>query len=170
MKNVAVHLSNLKSKVNKLGDDQLVPVSVDLSNTCDVVKNGIIKKDAYNASNEVKNKIPDITNSATTNALTTVENKISNVRNLVKKADYNTKTNEIEKKTTINHDHDKYSTTQEFIKLTWATFNARLVQANLASKSDVANFLKETHFDNKLEKLNENITSTKQDIYLFKMI
>ena len=46
MKNVAVHLSNFKSKVNKLGDDQLVPVSVDLSNTCDVVKNGVIKKDA----------------------------------------------------------------------------------------------------------------------------
>ena len=37
--------------------------------------------------NKVKNKIPNITNLATTNALTAVEIKILNVSNLVKKTD-----------------------------------------------------------------------------------
>ena len=46
------------------------------------------------------------TNLATTTALT--------FNNLVKKPDYNTKIAEIENKTTIDHDHDKYVTTQEF--------------------------------------------------------
>ena len=35
--------------------------------------------------NEVKNKIPNITNLATTSAFTAVENKITNVSNIVKK-------------------------------------------------------------------------------------
>ena len=53
--------------------------------------------------------------------------------------DYNTKINEIEKKI-IDHDHsNKYTTTPEFIKLTAKNFTARLKQANLASKSDIAN-------------------------------
>ena len=38
--------------------------------------------------NEVKNKISNITNLATTTALTAVENKIPNVSILVKKIDY----------------------------------------------------------------------------------
>ena len=37
--------------------------------------------------NKVKNKTPNITNLATTNALTSVEIKILNVSNLVKKTD-----------------------------------------------------------------------------------
>ena len=60
--------------------------------------------------NEVKGKIPNITNLATTSSLTAVGNKISSFSNLVKKNDYNTKINEIEKKIT-NPNHDKYITT-----------------------------------------------------------
>ena len=48
--------------------------------------------------NEIKNKIYNITNLVTTNALTNaVENKIPNVSNLVKITDYNTKISETEK-------------------------------------------------------------------------
>ena len=39
----------------------------------------------------VKNKIPNITNLATTSAFTAVENKTPNVSNIVKKTDYNKK-------------------------------------------------------------------------------
>ena len=53
--------------------------------------------------NEVKNKIPSITNLASTTALTTVENKILNV----KKTSYNTNISEIENKVTTDHDHGK---------------------------------------------------------------
>ena len=87
-----------------------MPVLVDLSNLSDVVKNVVVKKDVYDAKikniedkipditnlattaaalnakiNEVKSEIPNITNLATTTALTAVENKIPNVTNLVKK-------------------------------------------------------------------------------------
>ena len=61
---------------------------------------------------------------ATTTALTAVENKIP--------------------------DHSKYNTTLEFNKLTGENFSARLAQAKLSSKSDIANFVKKTDFDDKL--------------------
>ena len=49
---------------------------------------------------------------------------------------------EIENKITTDHDHDRYITTQEFNKLTSEICTARLAQANLASKSDIVNFIK----------------------------
>ena len=52
--------------------------------------------------------------------------KIASVNNLVKKIDYNTKVCEIENKFTTDHDHDKYTTTQEFNKLTSENFTAKL--------------------------------------------
>ena len=57
--------------------------------------------------------------------------------------------------------HSKYITTLEFNKLTAETFTARLVQANLASKNDISNFLKKKNFDDKLKTLNNKITSNK---------
>ena len=63
--------------------------------------------------NEVKNTIPNINNLATNTALTAVKNKIP--------------------------DHSKYITNPEFKS---ENFAARLAQANLARKSDIANFVK----------------------------
>ena len=40
-------------------------------------------------------------------------------------------------------------------KLTPENFTARLKQANLESKTDIANFVKKTYFDVKLKTLNE---------------
>ena len=39
----------MKSKVDKIGVNILLPVPVDLSKLSDVVKNNIVKKDLYNA-------------------------------------------------------------------------------------------------------------------------
>ena len=50
---------------------------------------------------------------------------------------YNTRIFEIENKI-LDHDHDKFITTQEFSKLTADSFAARLAQANLATKVDIA--------------------------------
>ena len=84
-----------------------MPVPVNLSKLSDVVKN-VVKKDIYNAkTKDIEDKIPDITNLATTTAIDAVKNKIPGVSNLVKKTDYNTKIDEIEKKFT-DHYHDKY--------------------------------------------------------------
>ena len=103
-------------------------------------------KSTLNAKiNEVKGGIPRITNLATKTAFNAVENN----SNLVIKTDYNAKINEIKKEST-DHDHSiKYITTPEFNNITLENFVARLKQANLASKSDVANFVNKTDFDNK---------------------
>ena len=56
----------MKTKVDKLDVDELVPVPVDLSKLSDVVKNGVVKKDVYNAKiKNIENKMHDITSLAT---------------------------------------------------------------------------------------------------------
>ena len=69
----------------------------------------------------------------------------------MKKTDYDTKISDFEKKIT-DPNHDKYGTTQEFNKLTTKSFNARLAQANLITKTD---------FDAKLQRLSKRIASNK---------
>ena len=86
----------------------------------------------------------------------------------LKKTDYNTKISETESKIT-GHDHDKYITTPEFNKLTAENFAARLAQANLAYKNDIANFVKKTDFDDKLKNLNKKLAQINQNIYQLKM-
>ena len=77
--------------------------------------------------------------------------KIPDVSNLVKKTNYNTKITETENKLN-NHNHDKYITTLEFNILAANVFDARIVQANLITKTD---------FDAKLLILNRKITANK---------
>ena len=82
---------------------------------------------------------------------------------LFKKTDYNTKITEIENKIT-NHKHDEYITTPEFNKLAVNTFNARIAQTNLITKTD---------FDAKLSRQQNNnrkITKNKSDHLLFKNV
>ena len=55
----------------------------------------------------------------------------------------------------------KYITTQEFNRLSADNFIARLKQGNLASKNDIANFIKKADFDNKLLSLNKSINLNK---------
>ena len=70
---------------------------------------------------------------------------------VVFKTNYNTKITEIEKKLT-DHNHDKYTDTQEFNKLATDVFNVRIALANLITKTD---------FDVKLSNLNRKITANK---------
>ena len=90
------NLANLKTEVDKLDINKLVPVPVNLSKLSDVVKNNVVKKTDYNA--KIENEIPDISNLATKTALNTVENKISDGSSLVKKRNYNTEISKIEGK------------------------------------------------------------------------
>ena len=62
MKNVPTNLSNLKSKVDKLDVDKLVPVPIDLSKLSNVVKNDVVNKDVCNAKiKNIEDKTCDIT-------------------------------------------------------------------------------------------------------------
>ena len=58
------------------------------------------------------------------------------------------------------HDCNKYIAIQEFNQLTVDNVTARLKQANLANKSNIANFVKKKDFHNKLK----NITSNKSGL------
>ena len=96
----------MKSKVDKLDVDKLVPAPVDLSKLSNLMKNEAVRKDVYNAKiKNIEDIIPDITNIvtkntlnakinavkdeinitnlATTSAITVVDNKIPSVSNLV---------------------------------------------------------------------------------------
>ena len=87
-----------------------------------------------------------------------------NDSNFVKNADEISEISEIENKITVDHDNDKQITTQVFNQLILENFTARLAQiTNLASKSNVANFVKKTDFDNKLK----NVTSNKNKLNKF---
>ena len=93
------NLANLKTEVDKLDIDELVPVPADLSKLSDVVKNDFVKKTDYNAKlAEIENKIPDISNLAAKTALNTIENKIPDTSGLVKKTNYDAKITDLENK------------------------------------------------------------------------
>ena len=51
------NLANLKTEVDKLDIEKLVPVFVDLSKLSDVVKNDVVKKDVYDKLVTRVNKI-----------------------------------------------------------------------------------------------------------------
>ena len=98
---------------------------------------------------EIESKIPSITDLTTNSALTAVKNKIPDVSSLVKKTAYDAKILQIENKVS-DRDHDKYIATSEFNKLTTETFQARLAQADLVTK---------TEYDSKIGKSIENLSS-----------
>ena len=129
----------------------------------DVVKKYVCKAKIKNRNakiNKVKGEIPSITNLATKASLNAVENKIPSVSNLVKKLTIIRKLIKLKRKI-ADHNHDKYITTPEFNKLTSENFAVRLKQANSTSKSDIANFVNKTNFDDGLKNLNKKITSIK---------
>ena len=68
----------MKSKVDQLDIDKLIPAPVDWSKLSDVVKNNAVKKTKYD---ELFKKVDAVESTGTSN--------------LVKKLDYNTKINEI---------------------------------------------------------------------------
>ena len=119
-----------------------------LSKLSNLVENAVVKRTEYNAKiKNIKDKMSDVTNLATkttlnakinevkgaipnlatTTALTAVENKIPDVSSLVKKAEFN--------------------------RLTAEHFAARLKQANLVTKTDfddnLKNFNKKNYFKQK---------------------
>ena len=113
---------------------------------------------------------PCIASFATTAALNYVKNKVADVSTLVKKADYDTKIGEIKKKLDHYHDHsNQYITTQEFNTLRTKNFAAKLKQAKLVTKADIANLVKKKNTDDELKKLNKQLLQIKQNMYWLKI-
>ena len=175
------NLANLKSDVDQLDINKLVPVPVDLSKLSDVVKNDILKKTDYNAKiTEIENKTPNISNLATKTALNTVENKIPDTNDLVKKTDYNTKITEIEGKIpNVTNLATKTSLTSVENKIPYISGLATKTElttvenkiadiSNLATKNaltnlsntvpDISTLIKKVTMTQKLRKLKANIS------------
>ena len=88
------NLANLKTEVDKLDIDKLVPVPVDLSILSDVVKYDVVKKDVYD---KLVAKVDNIDTSGFVlkpkydTDKSELENKVPDISGLVKKTNYNTK-------------------------------------------------------------------------------
>ena len=175
----------MKSKTDVLDIDKLVSAPVDLIKLSYLVKNDIVKKDAYNANiNNIEDKMPDITNlatNATPNAkINEVKNKILNITNFATTTALNAKLNEVKNKipnvtnlatttttTTTTTTaltaaenkilgHSNYITNPEFNKLLAERFAARIKT------------VKKTNFDGKLKTLNKKLLQIKQKMFLLK--
>ena len=95
------NLASLKTEVDKLYIDILVPIPVDLSKLSDVVKNDDVKKAVYDTLVAKVNSI-DTSGSFSKNKhdrdKSEMENKIPDTSSLVKKTDYNARITELKNK------------------------------------------------------------------------
>ena len=111
------NLANLKTEVDKLDIDKLVPVLTDLSELSNVVKNDVVKKTVYDKlvtkvnnidtsyfvletkynidKAELENKIPNVNNFVKKEKLSELENKIPDFSNLATKTALTTVENKI---------------------------------------------------------------------------
>ena len=95
------NLTSLKTDVDKLDIDKLVPVPFDLSKPSDVVKTDVVKKTIYDKLVAKVNSIDTsrfVLKTKYDTDKTELENKIPDTSGLVKKTDYNAKITEIEGK------------------------------------------------------------------------
>ena len=92
-------MDSLKTEVDKLGIDKLVPVPADLNKLSDAVQNNVVKKTVYDKLVAKVNNIDTSGFVLKTNYDTDkkeLETKIPDASGLVKKTDHNAKITEIE--------------------------------------------------------------------------
>ena len=95
------NFASLKTEVDKLGIDELIPVAVDLSKLSDLVKNDVVKKTVYN---KLVAKVDNVDTSdfvlktKYNTDKTELESKIPDTSGLVKKSNYNIKITESKNK------------------------------------------------------------------------
>ena len=95
------NLVNLKTEVDKLDDDKLTTVPVDLSKLSNVVKNDFVKRTVYDKLVAKVNNIDTsglVKKTDYNTKITEIKDKIPDSNSFVKKTDYNTKITEIEGK------------------------------------------------------------------------
>ena len=145
----------MKSKVDKLDVDKLLPVHVDLKKLSDVVKNDVVKKDAYNAKNKnIEDKIPNITDLATNTSLNAkindVKCEIPDITNKDTAAVLNAKINKVNVETpnTAN-----LATTTPFTA----------VENNIPN---VSNLIQKAEYNTKISETENKITDHDHDKYI----
>ena len=146
------NLANLKTEVDKLDIDKLVPVPVDLSKLSDLVKN-VLKKDVYNtlvAKVDNINTSEFVLKTKYDTDKSELENKIPDTSGLVKKTDYNTKLTEIEGK---NPDISNLAT-----KTASTTVENKI--------PSISNLVKKTDYDTKVTEIENKLNNHNHDKYI----
>ena len=190
------NLDSLKTEVDKLDVDKLVPVTVDLSKLSDVVKNDAVKETKVNNTNTtvfvLKSKY-NTDKSDLEKKISDAKKKIPNPSALVKKADYKSTITEIESKIpsisgldtnaaltavenkipdvnslVIKTDYNPKSVEIESIYITTADY-IKFTKDIADNSIKSKNLVTKTDFDVKLKILYKKLFQTKQNIYLLKM-
>ena len=147
------NLANLKTEVDKLDIDKLVPIPVDLIKLSDVVKNDVVKKDVYNKLVAKVNNIDTsgfVLKTKYDADKSELENKIPDTSGLVTKTDYNTKITEIESKI------------PDISNLATKTAPTR-VEKKIPS---VNNLVKKTDYDTKVTGIDNKLNNHNHDKYI----
>ena len=97
---------------------------------------------------DIEDKMPSITNLATTAALTVVKNQISNVKTLVRKPDYDVKISEIEKKYRITFDYNEF--TNDIL-------HAKIKNKKSVNESHISKFINKTGLDKNIKALTTKV-------------
>ena len=152
------NLANLKTKVDKLDIDKLVPVPADLRKLSDVVKNGVVKKTTYDKLVAKVNAVP-LNNIDTSRFVlktkydtdkSELENKIPDTSGLVKKTDYDAKISELKNKIPDISD--------------LATKTALTTVEN--KMHDVSNLIKKTDYNTKVTEIENKLIDHNHDKYI----
>ena len=147
------NLARLKTEIDKLDIDKLVPVPVDLSKLSDVAKNDTVKKTVYDKLVEKVNKI-DTSGFALKSKYDTdkseSEKKISDTSGIVKKTDYNAKITEIE---------------NEIPGTNGLATNAALTAVE-NKIPDVSSLVNKTDYNTKISKIETKLTDHNDDKYI----
>ena len=123
------NLANLENEVHKLDIDKLVHVPIDLSKLSNVVKNDVVKKDAYD---KLVAKVDNIDTSGFVlrtkynTDKSELENKIHDISGLVKKTDYNAKITDLATKTVLTTIENKIPDVSSLVKKT--DYNTKITE------------------------------------------
>ena len=166
-------MANLKTEVDKLDIDKLVPIPVDLSKLSDVVKNDVVENTKYDKLVAKVNSIDTsefVLKTKYDTDKSELENKISDTSGLVKKTDYNTKITEIEgkipdvtnlvTKTVLTHVENKIPFVSSLVKKT--DYNTKLKEIeNKLNNLNPDNLVAKWNFNNTVSSLDSKIAVNK---------
>ena len=154
------NLASLKTEVDKLDIDKLVPITVDLSKLTDAVKNDVVKKTDYNklvtkvhnidTTNFVSRTKYEKDGSDFEDKISKIDKKIPDVSGLVKKTVFNTNVTEIEGK---------------IPSITGLATNSELTAVE-NKIPDVNGIIKKTDYDTKISEIEKKITDHDHDKYI----
>ena len=143
------NLDNLKIEVDKLDIDKLIPVPTDLSKLSNVVKNDVVKKDAYD---KLVTKINNIDTSA-----------------FVLKNTYNTEKTELENKTLDVAEFVKQSKLTELENKIpdISSLATKTILTNVENKiPDVSNLVNKTGYNTKVTEIENKLNNHNHDKYI----